>query len=79
MHNRVRLLLGAGFNPTELNPGITWDIAPNRTRLPQISAAHARYYGPFFDKWFPNETAFVTSIREPTSWFISHVNYQNRG
>ena len=72
----LSLFLASLINTRELSPGHSWDVGPNQSH-PEISEQHARYRPQFFSKHFPNDTVYITSVREPVSWFISYVDFMN--
>ena len=59
----------------ELEPGISWDIGPSKHLPPHVMFLHARYVKEFYDRLFPNDTVYITSIRQPSKWFISYVDF----
>lgn len=61
-------------NTREMKPGNSWDIGPQRSPA-HVMEQHARFNPQLYAKYFPDETVYITSIREPVSWFISYVDF----
>lgn len=70
----VKLGSGSLVNTRIRKPGRGWDIGPDRDH-PHIMEQHARYSHRFYHTHFPNNTVYITSIRDPVKWFISFVDF----
>ncbi|XP_067939520.1 galactose-3-O-sulfotransferase 3-like [Watersipora subatra] len=65
---------GSLVNTREMSPGKSWRIGPD-SEHPNLMEQHARYSHRFYQKHFPNNTVYITSIRDPVKWFISFVDF----
>ena len=68
------LLTESLVNTREMEPGGSWDVGPHRSN-PHIMEQHARYNHKFYTKNFPEDTVYITSLRNPVKWFISFVDF----